>query len=229
MTPVTGQKLNIYKYNSIANTDTLIACARTCTLNVSVNSMEVTNINSAWFQESRPDVANWSISADGLVVLDDYSYLFMLQSQLDREVHLIKFVIDNGTAGGLVIVSGLVWLQSISITGANKDIGTYQATFQGTGPYSLAGTTITPVGILIQGTTVQVLQYTAGGGETSIAIPGGAGKTMLYGSRGGTAFETIVYSGSPGTGCTWTISTGTLAVDSGVPFFTGEKIIILVQ
>ena len=163
------------------------------------------------------------------MVLDDYSYLFMLQSQLDREVHLIKFVIDNGTAGGLVIVSGLVWLQSISITGANKDIGTYQATFQGTGPYSLAGTTITPVGILIQGTTVQVLQYTAAGGETSIAIPGGAGKTMLYGSRGGTAFETIVYSGSPGTGCTWTISTGTLAVDSGVPFFTGEKIIILVQ
>ena len=108
MTPVTGQKLNIYKYNSIANTDTLIACARTCTLNVSVNAMDVTNVNSAWFQESRPDVANWSISADGLVVLDDYSYLFMLQSQLNREVHLIKFVIDNGTAGGLVIVSGLV-------------------------------------------------------------------------------------------------------------------------
>jgi hypothetical protein len=27
----------------------------------------------------------------------------------------------------------------------------------------------------------------------------------------------------------WTIASGTLEVDAGVPFFTGEKIIILVQ
>jgi hypothetical protein len=162
-------------------------------------------------------------------VLDDYSYLFMLNSQLAREIVSFKFVVDNGTAGGLVIVSGLCWLQSISLQGNNKDISTYQVSYQGTGAYSLAGTTITPTGIVISGTTTQVLQYTAGGGETSIVIPGGAGKTMLYGSRGGTSFETIVYSGVPGTGAKWTISSGTLEVDAGVPFFTGEKIIILVQ
>ena len=52
---------------------------------------------------------------------------------------------------------------------------------------------------------------------------------MIYGSRGGTSFETIVYSGTPGTGVKWTIASGSLEVDSGVPFFTGEKIIILVQ
>jgi hypothetical protein len=52
---------------------------------------------------------------------------------------------------------------------------------------------------------------------------------MLYGSRGGTSFETIVYTGVPGTGAKWTIGSGTLEVDAGVPFFTGEKIIILVQ
>ena len=229
MTPVTGQKLNLYRYNSIAMTDTLIACARNCTFSVNVNEMETTSIASAWFKESRPDVATWSISADGLVVLDDYSYLFMLNSQLAREIVSFKFVVDNGTAGGLVIVSGLCWLQSISLQGNNKDIATYQATWQGTGAYSLAGTTITPTGVVISGTTTQVLQYTAGGGETSIVIPGGAGKTMLYGSRGGTSFETIVYSGVPGTGAKWTISSGTLEVDAGVPFFTGEKIIILVQ
>jgi Na+-translocating ferredoxin:NAD+ oxidoreductase RnfG subunit len=122
-----------------------------------------------------------------------------------------------------------VWLQSISLQGNNKDISTYQVSYQGTGAYSLAGTTITPTGVVISGTTTQVLQYTAGGGETSIVIPGGAGKTMLYGSRGGTSFETIVYTGTPGTGAKWTISSGTLEVDAGVPFFTGEKIIILVQ
>jgi predicted secreted protein len=229
MTPVTGQKLNLYRYNSIAMTDNLIACARTCTFSVEVDAMETTNISSAWFRESRPDVASWSIQADGLVVLDDYSYLFMLNSQLNRELVSLKFVIDNGTAGGLVIVSGLAWLQSFTITGANKDIATYQVSYQGTGVYSLAGTTVTPTGIVIQGTTTQVLQYTAGGGETSIAIPGGAGKTMIYGSRGGTSFETIAYSGLPGTGVVWTVGSGTLTVDSNVPFFAGEKIIILVQ
>jgi len=229
MTPVTGQKLNIYRYNSIAMTDTLIACARNCTFSVNVNEVETTGVASAWFKESRPDVASWSISCDGLVVLDDYSYLFMLNSQLAREIVSFKFVIDNGTTGGLVIVSGLVWLQSISLQGNNKDVSTYQVNYQGTGSYSLAGTTITPTGVVISGTTTQVLQYTAGGGETSIVIPGGAGKTMLYGSRGGTSFETIVYTGTPSTGAKWTISSGTLEVDAGVPFFTGEKIIILVQ
>lgn len=226
---VTGQKLNIYRYNSIAMTDTLIACARSCTFSVDVGEMEVTNANSAWFRETRPDVASWSIQADGLVVLDNYSYLFMLNSQLNREVNAFKFVIDNGTTGGLVIVSGLVWLKSISIVGNNKDVATYQVNYQGTGAYSLAGTTITPTGVVISGTTVQVLQYTASGGETSVVIPGGSGKTMLYGSRGGTSFETIVYTGLPGTGALWTIASGTLTVDSNVPLVTGEKIIILVQ
>ena len=227
--PVTGQKLNIYKYNSIAMTDTLIACARNCTFSVSVNETEVTGIASAWFKESKPDIASWSIQADGLIVLDNYSYLFMMNSQLNREIISLKFVIDNGTSGGLVIVSGLAWLQSFTIQGNNKDVSTYQVTYQGTGAYSLAGTTITPTGVVISGTTTQVLQYTAAGGETSITIPGGAGKTMIYGSRGGTSFETIVYSGTPGTGVKWTIASGILEVDRGVPFFTGEKIIILVQ
>ena len=227
--PITGQKLNIYKYNSIAMTDTLIACARNCTFNVSVNETEVTNVSSAWFKESRPDVASWSIQADGLIVLDNYSYLFMMNSQLAREIISLKFVIDNGTTGGLVIVSGLAWLQSFTMQGNNKDAATYQVSYQGTGAYSLAGTTVTPTGVVISGTTTQVLQYTASGGETSIVIPGGAGKTMIYGSRGGTSFETIAYSGLPGTGVVWTIASGTLTVDSGVPFFTGEKIIILVQ
>lgn len=229
MTPVTGQKLNIYKYNSIAMTDTLIACARNCTLQVSVGEMEVTNISSAWFKESRPDVASWSITADGLVVLDNYSYLYMLNSQLAREVVTVKFVIDNGTSGGLVIFSGLCWLSSFQVAGNNKDIASYSVTYQGTGEYSLAGTQVTPTGVVVSGTSVSVLQYTASGGETSVNIAGGVGKTMLYGSRGGTSFETIVYSGSPGTGAKWTISTGTLEVDSGVPLFAGEKVIILVQ
>ena len=43
------------------------------------------------------------------------------------------------------------------------------------------------------------------------------------------SFETIAYSGLPGTGVVWTVGSGTLTVDSGVPFFAGEKIIILVQ
>jgi hypothetical protein len=47
----------------------------------------------------------------------------------------------------------------------------------------------------------------------------------------GLSFESIVYTGSAGTGAKVDRHPylGTLAVDSGVPFFTGEKIIILVQ
>jgi hypothetical protein len=53
---------------------------------------------------------------------------------------------------------------------------------------------------------------------------------MIYGSRGGTSFETIKYNtGSPDTGALWIVSSGTLTVDSNVPFVQNEKILILVQ
>jgi hypothetical protein len=155
----------------------------------------------------------------------------MLQMQQNRTTILVKFVIDNGTTGGLVIINGNVNLSSLSLNGPYDGLGTYSCSLQGTGAYSTTGTQVTPGGVVINGTTTIVLQWTALGDETSHTFTGGVGTTMIYGSRGGTPFAPLIYSGTPQSpnGCKWTVSTGTLTVPNDVPFVVGENVIILVQ
>ena len=230
MLPVSGQNINIYKYDAATATDILVACSRSCVFQVEQGEKIVTSINSAWYEESRPDIGRWQIDIDGLIILENYSYLFLLNMQVNRETNTFKFVIDNGTIGGLVIVSGTAWLKNLRLSGTNKEVGSYACSLKGTGGFSLAGTQITPSGYVISGTTISVLQWTATGGETSHVFSDGIARTMIYGSRGGVSFESIAYTGSPsGNGAVWTIATGLLTVDSGVPFAAGEKVIILVQ
>lgn len=232
MQAVKGNSINLYKYDSDLEEDILVACARTCSFRVDVGEKILTSQSSAWFEESRPDIANWFVDITGLVILQDYSYLYLLNMQKNRETNTFKFVIDNGTVGGLVIVSGTAWLKGLSIEGPNKDISTYTCTLKGSGGYSLAGTQITPGGYVITGTTISVLQWAASGSETSHVFTDGIGRTMLYGSRGGTVMAPLSYLGTNPTepnAADWTIATGTLKVPTTQPFFAGETSIILVQ
>ena len=232
MQSVKGNNVNLYKYDSVLDEDILVACARNCTFNVDVKEKIVTSLGSAWYEESRPDVASWSIDIDGLVILQDYSYLYLLNMQVNRETNTFKFVIDNGTVGGLVIVSGTAWLKGLRISSPNKDMATYQCSLKGTGGYSLAGTEITPGGYVITGTTISVLQWSASGGETSHVFTDGIARTMLYGSRGGVVMSPLSYLGTTPTAANsadWTIATGTLKVPTDQPFVNGESQIILVQ
>lgn len=193
---VIGKNIMLYKYDAETDTDIPFACSTNAAFSVNVDQLEVTSQSSAWYREFRNDVANWTVTCDGLITLDNYGYLFLLEQQQTRETILVKFVIDNGV-DGLVIISGNCNLTSLTINAPYKDIATYAVTLQGTGAYGTSGTSISPSGVVVVGGSVYTKGYTATGGETTITWSDMVGKTCLYVSRGGIDVQNIITSGVP--------------------------------
>jgi predicted secreted protein len=206
---VQGKNIILYYHDTITNTDIPFACSTNCTFNVQVDQKEVTSQTSAWYKEYKNDIASWNINCDGIVTLDNYGYLFLLQQQQNRETILVKFVIDNGL-DGLVIISGNCNLTNLQINGPFKDIATYSCSLQGTGAYGTSGTSITPGGVVIVGGSVYDKQYVAAGAETTITWTDMIVKTCLYVSRGGVDVREIVASGATGEQVAWNSTTGVL-------------------
>jgi len=206
---VQGKNIMLYYHDTETDTDIPFACSTNCTFNVQVDQREVTSQTSAWYKEYKNDIASWNISCDGIVTLDNYGYLFLLQQQQDRTTILVKFVIDNGI-DGLVIISGNCNLTNLQINGPFKDIATYSCSLQGTGAYGTSGTSITPGGVVIVGGSVYDKQYVAAGAETTITWTDMIGKTCLYVSRGGVDVREIVASGATGEQVAWNSTTGVL-------------------
>lgn len=195
---VNGKNLMLYWHRTDVSpaVDVPIACSTNCTFTVDVEQREVTSITSAWFREYKNDVASWNITADGLIILSGFSYLFFMQKQLDRSPIEINLVIDNGV-DGLVIINGTTNIANFSFNGPVRDAATYNISLQGTGPYGLEGTSITPAGIIIRGGYVYNKEYTAAGGETTITWVDMIGKDCVYVSRGGIDVQGIITTGTP--------------------------------
>ena len=206
---VTGKNIMLYYHDPITGNDIPFACSTNCTFNVQVGQKEVTSQTSAWYKEFKNDIASWTISCDGLITLNNYGYLFLLQQQQNRTTILVKFVIDNGV-DGLVIISGNCNLTNLQINGPWKDVATYTCSLQGTGAYGTSGTTISPGGIVIVGGSVFNKQYVASGSETSITWSDMIGKTCLYVSRGGVDVREIVSTTPTGEQVKWNSTTGVL-------------------
>jgi len=199
MAAVIGKNIMLYWHRTDVDpeVDVAFACSTNCNFSVSVDQKEVTSYSSAWFREFKNDIATWSVTCDGLIILSGFSYLFMLDKQLAREQIQIKFVIDNGV-DGLVIINGLANITTIDIAGPVRDVATYNVSLQGSGAYNTTGTQVNPEGIVIvAGGVVISKQYTASGGETTITWGDTIGKTCLYVSRGGIDVQTILTSGTP--------------------------------
>jgi len=196
MAAVIGKNIMLYKYDAETETDIPFACSTNATFTVQVDQKEVTSQSSAWYREFKNDVASWNVTCDGLVTLEDYGYLFLLQLQQSRESILIKFVIDNGV-DGLVIISGNCNMTDLTINAPYKDVGTYSVSLQGSGAYGTSGTSISPSGVVIIGGSVSTKGYTATGGETTITWTDMVGKTALYVSRGGVDVQDILTTGTP--------------------------------
>jgi predicted secreted protein len=197
MAAVIGKNVMLYWHRTSDNTDVAFACSTNCTYSVSVDQKEVTSQTSAWFREYKNDIANWTVTCDGLVTLTGFSYLFMLNKQLAREPIQIKFVVDNGV-DGLVIISGTCNISSISMSAPYKDVATYNVSLQGSGPYNLIGTSVDPSGVIIVGANpVKTKGYTASGGETTVTFVDTIGYACLYVSRGGVDAQNILTTGTP--------------------------------
>lgn len=228
MAAVIGKNVMLYWHREEDNTDVAFACSTNCSFDVSVDQKEVTSQTSAWFREYKNDIASWSITCDGLIILSGFSYLFMLQKQLDREPIEIKFVVDNGE-DGLVIINGVCNITNININAGVRDVATYSVSLQGTGAYGTTGTSIDPSGVIIVGgNPIKSKGYTATGGETSITFTDTIGYSCLYVSRGGIDAQNILTTGTPtGDDVKFVSSTGVLTF--GRVLEAGEYIRMLAQ
>jgi predicted secreted protein len=198
MAAVIGNNVMLYWHRTDVDpeVDVAFACSTNCTFDVSVDQKEVTSQSSAWFREYKNDVATWTVTCDGLITLSGFSYLFMLEKQLAREPIEIKFVVDNGV-DGLVIINGTCNISSLAINAPQKDVATYNISLQGSGVYGITGTTVDPEGIIIVGSNpVRTKGYTAIGGETSITFTDTIGYSCLYVSRGGVDAQNILTTGT---------------------------------
>jgi len=210
MNNVAGKNIMLYYHNPITNTDIPFACSTNCTFSVQVGQKEVTSQTSAWYKEFKNDIASWTISCDGLITLENYGYLYLLNLQQSRASIQVKFVVDNGSLG-LVIISGTCNLTSLQINGPWKDVATYAVSLQGTGAYGTTGTSVTPGGtVIVAGGVVSDKQYTAAGGETTITWTDMIGKTCLYVSRGGIDVRDILTTTPSGEQVQWDSTTGVL-------------------
>ena len=179
-----------------AGRDIAFSCSTNCTFSVNVDQKEVTSQTSAWYREFKNDTASWTVTCDGLITLDGYGYLFLLEQQQARTTILVKFVIDNGV-DGLVVISGDCNLTSLQINAPYKDIATYSVSLQGTGAYATTGTTINPEGVVIvAGGAVYTKGTVAVGGESTITYGDMIGKVCLYVSRGGIDVQQILTTGT---------------------------------
>ena len=198
---VQGNNIMLYYYEPPseaypAGRDIPFSCSTNCTFSVSVDQKEVTSQTSAWYREYKNDTATWTVTCDGLITLDGYGYLFLLEQQQARTTILVKFVIDNGV-DGLVVISGDSNLTSLQINAPYKDIATYSVSLQGTGAYATTGTSINPSGtVIVAGGAVYTKGTIAAGGETTITYSDMIGKSCLYVSRGGIDVQDILTTGT---------------------------------
>lgn len=187
-----------------------------CSYEVSVDSLEVSSQSCGYFKVFKPDMATWKVDCDGFIALNDYSYLFLANLQLTRSQILIKFQIDNDNGNGsdtfgFTVFTGLAFLTSLTISGGVEDAASYSVSLQGSGPYTIAGTQVTPTNVVVKGTNVVMFDYIAAGAETSVTWTGAIGLSCVTVTRGGIEVRTIGVSGAPtGENVTFNSSTGTL-------------------
>lgn len=229
MSEVLGQNVLIYKHRTVENDDVPFACLRACDLSIEVDEKITTSQSSAYWESSKPNVGRWNISGEGMVILNDqWNHLMILQSIKDKEVFLVKFVIDNGTALGLTIFEGQAWFNSCAITSPYDEMATYTVSMKGSGEYTLTGTTVTSGGVIITGgTALQVKQATATEGQTTFTLSGTIGLDLVYASRGAAVIAPIGEAGDYNSGITWDTVTGVATIYTAAT--NTESFIFLIQ
>jgi len=181
---------------------TPMGASTSCSFEASTEQVEVTSQTSAWFREFKNDITSWTVNCDGFIALSGYSYLALMQKQLDRASIDVRFSIDNDNADasdtyGYSIVSGTANITSISLSAPVEGASTYSLALQGTGAYSITGTQVISGGTSLTVSTMNSYSYTAAGGETSVTFLAAIGSNCISVTRGGVEVRTIATSGVP--------------------------------
>ena len=195
---------------------TPMGASTSCSFEASTEQVEVTSQTSAWFREFKNDITSWTVNCDGFIALKGYSYLALMQKQLDRASIDVRFSIDNDNADasdtyGYSIVSGTANITSISLSAPVEGASTYSLALQGTGAYAITGTQVISGGSSVTVSSMNSYSYTAAGGETTVTFVAAIGSTCISVTRGGVEVRTINTSGVPtGENVTFNTATGVI-------------------
>ena len=195
---------------------TPMGASTSCSFEASTEQVEVTSQTSAWFREFKNDITSWTVNCDGFIALKGYSYLALMQKQLDRASIDVRFSIDNDNADasdtyGYSIVSGTANITSISLSAPVEGASTYSLALQGTGAYAITGTQVISGGSSVTVSSMNSYSYTAAGGETTVTFVAAIGSTCISVTRGGVEVRTINTSGTPtGENVTFNTATGVI-------------------
>ena len=181
---------------------TPMGASTSCSFESSTDQIEVTSQTSAWFREFKNDITSWTVTCDGFIALSGYSYLALMQKQLDRASIDVRFSIDNDNADasdtyGYSIVSGTANITSISLSAPVEGVSTYSLALQGTGAYAITGTQVISGGSSVTVSSMNSYSYTAAGGETTVTFVAAIGSTCISVTRGGVEVRAIATSGVP--------------------------------
>lgn len=120
------------------------ACARTCTLDVSTETIETTVSGSGKFKSFKPTVNSWSGSIDGVVFLNETGKVTLpdlRRKQLAHERCLIKYQ-RTDQSGNTYTDEGYFYITSSNDAGSYNDVNTFNLSFIGDGPLTITTTNI---------------------------------------------------------------------------------------
>lgn len=225
---IKGSQIILYRTVSPTE-DVPFACVRNADLNFEIDEKITNNQNSAFWEESKPNITRWTMSGDGLLILNDkWNYLYLMTSVVNREKFTIKYVIDNGSPLAFTIVTGFVFIKNLVLSSPYGSAATYQFLLKGVGEPSLSGTVVTPSGVtIVAGTALQVVNQVAIDGQLEFTLSGQIGKNLVYASRGGTTMSPVGSAGAFNSGVTWDSSTAKATIYS--PAVADESFLFLLQ
>jgi predicted secreted protein len=229
------QSTNVAQVTTTIPLGTPMGASTSCSFEASTEQVEVTSQTSAWFREFKNDITSWTVNCDGFIALSGYSYLALMQKQLNRASIDVRFSIDNDNADasgtyGYSIVSGTANITSISLSAPVEGASTYSLALQGTGAYSITGTQVIDGGSTISTSSVNSFSYTAAGGETSVTFAGAIGATCISVTRGGVEVRLIATSGVPtDENVSFNSATGVLTFATARPLEVDEFVRMIVK
>ena len=131
--PFNGRSLGIF-YNN-----TLIAYAKSCSLSLKTNMMDITSKDSSLWAANLPSVKDWSITTDGLIVLNSKANVVLLMDALTAGT---KFVVKFAThvtgtkVSGDKYWKGQCYVTSIDLNAGMDEPSSFSASIQGTSTLS---------------------------------------------------------------------------------------------
>jgi predicted secreted protein len=127
--PQNGRNLGIFINNS------LIAYAKTCSLSLKANSMDVTSKDSLLWAANLPTSKNWTMSTDGLVAYDSSRNAVKITDLLIAGTKVVLKFAHN--TAGVKTSSNVYWWGYAYVIGCDQSADmdspiSFTASFQGT-------------------------------------------------------------------------------------------------